>query len=164
MRDAFVQATERALRLDFDLVEIHSAHGYLLHQFLSPISNRRNDAYGGDLEGRLRFPLEVFEAVRAAWPRDRALGLRLSATDWVPGGWDIEESVVYAEALKARGCDFIVASSGGSSPAQEIEAGPAIRPASPPRSGAKRESRPWRSARSASRARPRPSCAAARRT
>ena len=124
IKQAFVQATERALRLDFDLIEVHSAHGYLLHQFLSPISNRRNDAYGGDLAGRLRFPLEVFEAVRAAWPRERALGLRLSATDWVPGGWDIEGSVAYAEALKARGCDFIVASSGGSSPAQEIDTGP----------------------------------------
>ncbi len=123
-KQAFVQATERALRLDFDLIEIHCAHGYLLHQFLSPISNRRNDAYGGDLAGRLRFPLEVFEAVRAAWPRERALGLRLSATDWVPGGWDIEGSVAYAAALKARGCDYIVASSGGSSPAQEIESGP----------------------------------------
>jgi 2,4-dienoyl-CoA reductase-like NADH-dependent reductase (Old Yellow Enzyme family) len=124
IKQAFVAATERALRLDFDLIEIHSAHGYLLHQFLSPISNRRNDAYGGDLAGRLRFPLEVFEAVRAAWPRERALGLRLSATDWVPGGWDVAGSVAYAEALKARGCDFIVASSGGSSPDQEIQAGP----------------------------------------
>jgi len=124
VRDAFVQATERALRLDFDLVEIHSAHGYLLHQFLSPLGNRRNDAYGGDLESRLRFPLEVFEAVRAAWPSERALGVRISATDWVPGGWDLDDSVAYAKALKARGCDFIDVSSGGMSPAQEIDAGP----------------------------------------
>ena len=124
VRDAFVQATERALRLDVDLVEIHSAHGYLLHQFLSPLGNRRNDAYGGDLESRLRFPLEVFEAVRAAWPRERALGVRISATDWVPGGWDLDDSVAYAKALKARGCDFIDVSSGGMSPAQEIDAGP----------------------------------------
>ncbi len=124
IKAAFAQASERALRLGFDLIEIHSAHGYLLHQFLSPLSNRRNDEYGGALENRLRFPLEVFEAVRAAWPRERALGVRVSATDWVAGGWDVEGTVAYAQGLKARGCDFIDVSSGGSSPAQEIDAGP----------------------------------------
>ena len=124
IKQAFVRATERALRLDFDLIEIHSAHGYLLHQFLSPLGNRRNDAYGGDLESRLRFPLEVFEAVRAAWPRERALGVRVSATDWIAGGWDLDDTVAYAKALAARGCDFIDVSSGGMSPAQEIDAGP----------------------------------------
>jgi NADPH2 dehydrogenase len=121
---AFVAAAERALRLDIDLIEIHSAHGYLLHQFLSPLSNRRTDAYGGALEGRLRFPLEVFEAVRAVWPSDRPLGVRLSATDWVEGGWDLESSIAYVAALQERGCDFVDVSSGGLSPAQEIAAGP----------------------------------------
>ena len=124
VRTAFAQATERAARIGIDIIEIHSAHGYLLHQFLSPISNQRNDAYGGDLEGRMRFPLEVFEAVRAAWPADKPLGVRFSATDWVDGGWDLESSIAYAQALKARGCDFFDVSSGGTSPAQKIDAGP----------------------------------------
>ncbi len=124
VKTAFVAATERALRLDFDTVEIHSAHGYLLHQFLSPLCNRRDDAYGGSLENRLRFPLEVFDAVRAVWPEDRPLGVRYSATDWIEGGWDLEQSTAYALALKARGCDYIDVSSGGLAPAQAIDAGP----------------------------------------
>ncbi len=124
VRDAFVQATRRAARLDFDAVEIHSAHGYLLHQFLSPLSNRRDDAYGGSIENRMRFPLEVFDAVRAVWPSDRPLGVRFSATDWVEGsGWDLEAAIAYAQALKQRGCDFVDVSSGGNSPAQRIQAG-----------------------------------------
>jgi len=125
IKDAFVQATQRALRLDYDLIEIHSAHGYLLHQFLSPISNRRDDAYGGSLENRMRFPLEVFDTVRAEWPEDRPLGVRFSATDWVEGsGWDLEDAVIYSQALEARGCDFVDVSSGGNSPEQKIQVGP----------------------------------------
>ena len=125
VRDAFVAATERSLRLDFDVIEIHSAHGYLLHQFLSPISNKREDRYGGSLENRMRFPLEIFEAVREAWPDDRPLGVRFSATDWVEGsGWHVPEAIEYARALHARGCDFVDVSSGGNSPLQEIRVGP----------------------------------------
>ncbi len=120
----FVAAAERAARLGFDLAELHSAHGYLLHQFLSPISNRRTDEYGGGLEQRLRFPLEVFEAVRRVWPEDRPLGVRLSATDWVEGGWTMEDTVALARALKALGCDFVDVSSGGLDPRQKIPLGP----------------------------------------
>jgi 2,4-dienoyl-CoA reductase-like NADH-dependent reductase (Old Yellow Enzyme family) len=124
VRGAFAAAAERALRLDLDAIEIHSAHGYLLHEFLSPLSNRRNDAYGGPLESRMRFPLEVFEAVRAVWPEDRPLGVRLSATDWIEGGWYVESSVRYATALLERGCDFIDVSSGGLAPEQKIVSAP----------------------------------------
>ena len=123
VRDGFVQATRRAVRLGFDIIEIHSAHGYLLHTFLSPLSNRRDDAYGGSLENRMRYPLEVFDAVRAEWPEDKPLGVRFSASDWIEGGWDLEGSIAYAQALKARGCDFVDVSSGGLSPDQEIVAG-----------------------------------------
>jgi 2,4-dienoyl-CoA reductase-like NADH-dependent reductase (Old Yellow Enzyme family) len=124
VKDAFVQATRRAERLGFDLMEIHSAHGYLMHQFLSPLSNRRDDDHGGSLANRMRFPLAVFEAVRATWPEDKPLGVRFSATDWVEGGWSVEDSIAYAKALEARGCDFIHVSSGGNSPAQKIAVGP----------------------------------------
>jgi len=120
VRDAFVQATRRATRLGFDAIELHAAHGYLLHQFLSPVSNRRTDDWGGPLAHRMRFPLEVFEAVRAEWPADRPLGVRISATDWVEGGWDLDQSVAFAQALAERGCDWIDVSSGGVSPAQRI--------------------------------------------
>ncbi len=124
IRDAFVGAARRASRLGFDAVELHSAHGYLLHEFLSPISNRREDEYGGPRENRMRFPLEVFEGVRAVWPEDKPLGVRISSTDWVEGGWDIEDSVAYARELKRRGCDWIDCSSGGVSPQQKIPLGP----------------------------------------
>jgi 2,4-dienoyl-CoA reductase-like NADH-dependent reductase (Old Yellow Enzyme family) len=123
-RDAFVAAAVRAQRIGFDLIELHAAHGYLLHQFLSPLSNRRTDAYGGSLENRLRFPLEVFDAVRAAWPADKPLGIRVSATDWVDGGWTVEDTIVLARALEARGCDFFHVSSGGNTPDAAIPAGP----------------------------------------
>ena len=113
LRNAFVATAQRAVRLGFDAAELHGAHGYLLHAFLSPLSNQRTDGYGGDFEGRTRFPLEVFDAVRAVWPTDRPLGFRLSASDWIEGGWTIEESVAFAKLLKQRGCDFIDASSGG---------------------------------------------------
>lgn len=120
----FVSATERAARLGFDTVELHSAHGYLMHQFLSPISNRRNDGYGGTLEGRMRFPLEVFEATRAVWPDDRPLGVRVSATDWIEGGWTLEDTISYARELKGLGCDYIDVSSGGLDPRQQVTPGP----------------------------------------
>jgi 2,4-dienoyl-CoA reductase-like NADH-dependent reductase (Old Yellow Enzyme family) len=124
IRAAFVEAARRAYRLGLDVIELHAAHGYLLHEFLSPISNQRSDHYGGCLENRMRFPLEVFDAMRAALPAGFPLGVRISATDWVEGGWDLAQSLVLAQALKARGCDFIDVSSGGSSPQQKIPLGP----------------------------------------
>jgi 2,4-dienoyl-CoA reductase-like NADH-dependent reductase (Old Yellow Enzyme family) len=120
----FAQSAVRAARAGCDVIELHGAHGYLIHQFLSPITNRRGDAYGGSLDNRMRFGLEVFDAVRAVWPDDRPLGIRISATDWVPGGWDLESSIVFAKKLDAMGCDFIDVSSGGLSPDQKIETGP----------------------------------------
>ncbi len=124
VRSAFEQAAERASRLGFDVLEIHSAHGYLLHQFLSPITNKRIDKYGGSLENRMRFPLEVFEAVRAVCPDHIPVGVRFSATDWIKGGWDLENSKAYAAALAERGCDFFDVSSGGTAPEQNIQSGP----------------------------------------
>ena len=121
---AFVDAALRAHRLGLDAIELHAAHGYLLHQFLSPISNVRSDAYGGSLENRMRFPLQVFEAVRAALPAATPLGVRLSATDWVDGGWDPAQSLVFARALQSRGLSFLHVSSGGVSPQQKIPIGP----------------------------------------
>jgi 2,4-dienoyl-CoA reductase-like NADH-dependent reductase (Old Yellow Enzyme family) len=120
----FVDATARALRLGIDAIELHMAHGYLLHEFLSPLSNRRNDAYGGSFEKRIRFPLEVFAAVRELWPQSRPVGVRISATDWVDGGWTIDDSVALAQRLLKLGCDWIDVSSGGISPAQKIPLGP----------------------------------------
>lgn len=124
VKEEFVSATARAARIGFDLAELHCAHGYLLHQYLSPLSNQRCDEYGGKLENRMRFPLEVFAAVRAAWPEDKPLGVRISATDWIDGGWDLESSVVFAKALKSLGCDFIDVSSGALDPRQRIPLGP----------------------------------------
>ena len=124
LRSAFVSAARRAARLGIDGIEIHAAHGYLLHQFLSPLANRRNDEYGGSLENRMRFPLEVFDAVREAFPAERPVWARVSATDWVPGGWDIDGTVTLSHALKARSCAAIHVSSGGVSPQQVIKLGP----------------------------------------
>ena len=124
VRDAFAASAQRAKRAGIDALELHMAHGYLLHEFLSPIANRRTDRYGGDFEGRIRFPLEVFDAVRAVWPEERPLGVRLSCTDWVEGGWTIEQSVEFSRRLSARGVDWIDASSGGVSHAQQIPLGP----------------------------------------
>jgi 2,4-dienoyl-CoA reductase-like NADH-dependent reductase (Old Yellow Enzyme family) len=124
IRGAFAQAAGRAARLGLDYLEIHAAHGYLLHQFLSPLTNRRDDAYGGSPENRMRFPLECFDAAREVFPEDRPVSVRLSATDWIEGGWDLEQSVAFATALKARGCDAIHVSSGGLRQDQRIEAGP----------------------------------------
>jgi 2,4-dienoyl-CoA reductase-like NADH-dependent reductase (Old Yellow Enzyme family) len=124
IRDGFVDAARRAHALGLDGIELHGAHGYLLHQFLSPLANRRTDDYGGSLENRMRYPLEVFAAVRAAVPREMAVGMRLSATDWVEGGWEIEQSVRFSRELERLGCDFVHVSSGGVSPAQKIPVAP----------------------------------------
>ncbi|MEO8527061.1 MAG: oxidoreductase, partial [Caldimonas sp.] len=113
IRDDFARAAQRADRLGLDGLELHAAHGYLMHQFLSPIANKRDDAYGGSLENRMRFPLEIFEVVRAAFPAGKPVWARISATDWVAGGWDIEGTVALSQALKARGCAAIHVSSGG---------------------------------------------------
>jgi 2,4-dienoyl-CoA reductase-like NADH-dependent reductase (Old Yellow Enzyme family) len=124
VRDAFAASAVRAARIGIDAVQLHGAHGYLIHQFLSPLSNRRDDEYGGSLENRMRFPLELFDAVRAAFPADRAVTMRVSGTDWVKGGWDIEQTIAFAERLEARGCAAIHVSSGGLHPAQQIPVGP----------------------------------------
>jgi 2,4-dienoyl-CoA reductase-like NADH-dependent reductase (Old Yellow Enzyme family) len=124
IRAAFVDAAKRAVRLGLDTIQLHSAHGYLLHQFLSPLANHRDDEYGGTLENRLRFPLEVFDAVREVVPARTGLTVRVSGTDWVEGGWTIEQTIAYAKALEARGCVAIHISSGGLSPAQKIPLGP----------------------------------------
>ncbi len=124
VRDAFVATAKRAERLGLDGLEVHCAHGYLLHQFLSPISNKRTDQYGGSLQNRMRYPLEVFDAVRAAFPKTKPVGIKVSATDWVDGGWDIAQTIEFAHHLKKRGVDWIDASSGGVSPLQKIPLGP----------------------------------------
>lgn len=124
VKDEFVAAAARAARLGFDVIELHMAHGYLLHEFLSPISNQRDDAYGGSSENRMRYPLEVFEAVRVTLPAGTPLGVRVSATDWVDGGWTPAETVALAKRLKALGCDFVDVSSGGLDPRQKVPLGP----------------------------------------
>jgi 2,4-dienoyl-CoA reductase-like NADH-dependent reductase (Old Yellow Enzyme family) len=120
----FAEATRRARRIGFDAIELHAAHGYLMHEFLSPLSNLREDHYGGSLPNRMRFPLEVFAAVRAEWPGDKPLGVRVSCTDWADGGWDIEQTIVFARELKKLGCDWIDASSGGVVKNQAIPVAP----------------------------------------
>ena len=140
IRQAFVDAAVRAQRLGLDAMELHAAHGYLLHQFLSPLSNQRTDAYGGSLDNRMRLTLEVFDAMQAALPPGFPVGVRISGTDWMPNGWDIEQSIVLARALQERGCAFLHVSSGGLHPAQQIPTGPgyqvplahALRQALPP--------------------------------
>jgi NADPH2 dehydrogenase len=124
VREAFVEATRRAERLGIDAIEVHGAHGYLLHQFLSPISNKRTDQYGGSLENRMRYPLEVFDAVRAAFPDNKPVGIRVSSTDWVEGGWDLAQTIEFVKQLKRRGVAWIDASSGGVSGLQKIPLGP----------------------------------------
>jgi 2,4-dienoyl-CoA reductase-like NADH-dependent reductase (Old Yellow Enzyme family) len=124
IRDSFAAAAQRAARLGIDAIQIHGAHGYLLHQFLSPLSNRREDDYGGSLENRMRLPLEVYDAVRAAFPAERPVTVRVSGTDWAEGGWDIAETIELAKALEARGCAAFHVSSGGLTPAQQIPVGP----------------------------------------
>lgn len=124
IKNAFAETAKRAARLGFDGIEVHSAHGYLLHEFLSPISNQRTDEYGGSLENRMRFPLEIFDAVRAAFPAEKPVGVRVSASDWIEGGWDIQQTIAYTKELKKRGADWLDASSGGVSPKQQIKLGP----------------------------------------
>ena len=121
---AFVQAARRAFTAGFDLVEIHAAHGYLLHQFLSPLSNLRTDAYGGSFQGRVRLVLEVVDAVRAEWPAHLPLFVRISATDWAEGGWTLDESVQLAGLLREHGADLVDVSSGGLVPNARIPVGP----------------------------------------
>ena len=120
----FAEAAARAHRLGVDALEIHAAHGYLLHEFLSPVANHRTDRYGGSFTNRARVVLEVVDAVRDAWPDDKPLSVRLSATDWLPEGWDIDECVELAKLLGEHGVDMIDCSSGGISPAQQIVLGP----------------------------------------
>lgn len=120
----FANAARRALTAGFKVVELHMAHGYLCHQFLSPLSNRRTDAYGGSLENRMRFPLEVARAVRGAWPDGLPLFVRISATDWAEGGWSVDESVELARLLKQVGVDLVDCSSGGAVPHARVPVGP----------------------------------------
>ena len=136
----FVRTTERAQRLGLDAIELHSAHGYLLHEFLSPVANHRTDEYGGSFENRIRLPLRVYDAVRAAWPAEKPLGVRISTTDWLENEsvsassgnadfdsastWTPPQSVALAKRLKAAACDWIDCSSGGVSPKQQIKIGP----------------------------------------
>jgi 2,4-dienoyl-CoA reductase-like NADH-dependent reductase (Old Yellow Enzyme family) len=124
IRDAFVSAAKRAERLGIDALELHGAHGYLLHQFLSPIANKRTDQYGGSLQNRMRYPLEVFDAIRAVFPASKPIGVKVSASDWVEGGWDLPQTIEFAQELKKRGVDWIDASSGGVSPLQKIPLSP----------------------------------------
>lgn len=125
LRASFVATAIRADRLGFDAIELHAAHGYLLHQFLSPVANQRTDQYGGPLENRMRFPLELVAALRAAWPAHKPLGVRLSATDWIEGsGWGVPESTEFARRCAALGVDWIDVSSAGISPRQNIALGP----------------------------------------
>ena len=120
--DDHVASVLRAERIGFDLVEMHGGHGYLIHQFLSPLSNQRTDQYGGSLENRMRFPLECFKAMRAAWPEGKPMGIRISAEDWVEGGFTTDEAVEVAKALKAIGCDYVCVSTGGLDARQQLPA------------------------------------------
>lgn len=120
----FVQGTKNALAAGFEVVEIHAAHGYLLHEFLSPLSNQRKDEYGGSLENRMRFPLKVAKLVRETWPKHLPVFVRISATDWADGGWNLEESVHFAKELKTLGIDLVDCSSGGLVPNAKIPVAP----------------------------------------
>lgn len=124
IKQAFIDSAIRADRLGLDLIEVHAAHGYLLHQFLSPLSNQRGDEYGGSLENRLRLTLEIFREVRRVFPAHKPVGVRISATDWVEGGWDLSQSIALSKALAEAGCAYIHVSSGGLSPQQKIGVGP----------------------------------------
>jgi 2,4-dienoyl-CoA reductase-like NADH-dependent reductase (Old Yellow Enzyme family) len=122
--EAFVATAQRAARLGVDGLELHAAHGYLLHEFLSPISNQRTDEYGGSLENRMRFPLEVFRAVREVFPQEKPIGVKITGSDWMDGGIDIIEAIAFTNELKALGVDWVDVSSGGISPLQKITVGP----------------------------------------
>jgi 2,4-dienoyl-CoA reductase-like NADH-dependent reductase (Old Yellow Enzyme family) len=121
---AFASAARRARAAGFRAVEVHAAHGYLLHQFLSPLSNQRTDRYGGSFENRARFPLAVLAAVRQEWPQELPVLVRISATDWMPGGWDVAEAVELCRRLRELGVDLVDTSSGGLSAAAQVPAGP----------------------------------------
>lgn len=123
IKQAFVESAKRAVRLGIDAIELHAAHGYLLHQFLSPLSNQRDDSYGGSIENRIRYPLEILDAVKAVVPENMPVFARVSASDLVDGGLDVEQSIVFAKALEAAGCAAIHVSSGGNSPAQKLSVG-----------------------------------------
>ena len=120
----FRRAAERSLDAGFAVAEVHAAHGYLLHEFLSPLSNERSDGYGGSLANRMRFPLAVSRAVREVWPADKPVFVRISASDWKAGGWDLDQSIAFARELKAIGIDLIDVSSGGNAADQQITLGP----------------------------------------
>ena len=122
--DAFKQAAIRAVKVGYDVIEIHSAHGYLIHEFLSPLTNQRNDDYGGSFENRTRFLLEVIKSVKEAWPESKPLFVRISASDWTDGGWTIDDSIKLGTLLKQNGVDLIDCSSGGLVPHQKISIGP----------------------------------------
>lgn len=124
LKTRFVEAAVRVRDIGMDWVELHCAHGYLLNQFLSPLSNARTDAYGGDLENRMKYPLEIFSEIRRVWPADRILGVRISAVDWVAGGWTMSDSVAFSRRLKELGCDYVTCSSGGVDPGQKIDVRP----------------------------------------
>lgn len=124
VREAFRDATKRSVEAGFRVIEVHGAHGYLLHQFLSPLINHRSDEYGGSLENRMRFPLEIVEIVRDAWPAELPIFVRISATDWVDGGWDLAQSVEFAKECKKLGIEVIDCSSGGAVMGAEIPLGP----------------------------------------
>jgi 2,4-dienoyl-CoA reductase-like NADH-dependent reductase (Old Yellow Enzyme family) len=124
VRDAFVAAARRAARIGFDFIEMHSTHGYLLSEFLSPLANKREDEYGGSLENRMRFPLEVMRAVRAAWPAEKVLGAKISGTDFAEGGWTADDAVAYAAALKNCGVDYVTVSGGGVVHDQKVPTSP----------------------------------------
>lgn len=120
----FVDAAKRAHSVGFDLIEVHAAHGYLLHEFLSPLANHRTDGYGGDVQNRMRLTLEIFDAVRNAFPADKPVGIRISGSDWAEGGWNLDESVALAQVLDKRGCSFIHVSGGGLTPDQKLAPAP----------------------------------------
>ena len=143
--EAFGQAAQRALQAGAKVVEIHAAHGYLLHSFLSPLSNQRADDYGGSFSNRIRFLGETVASVRRVWPEEYPLFVRISSTDWTDSGWSGDDSVALAKKLKSLGVDLIDCSSGGNVPNTKIPAGPGYQYHSPRKSGGKRRSRlvPW---------------------
>jgi 2,4-dienoyl-CoA reductase-like NADH-dependent reductase (Old Yellow Enzyme family) len=121
---AFVHAAQRAQRVGLDAIELHASHGYLVHQFLSPLTNARKDSYGGSLENRMRFPLETARALRDAWPKERCLGARITGSDWIEGGFEIDETIAFARELKTIGFDYVCVTSGGLVPQARIAVGP----------------------------------------
>jgi 2,4-dienoyl-CoA reductase-like NADH-dependent reductase (Old Yellow Enzyme family) len=124
VKEAFITSARRAARIGVDFLELHSTHGYLLSEFLSPLANQREDEYGGSLANRMRFPLEVFSELREAWPAEKPIGAKISGTDFAPGGWTVEDAVVYARELKSRGCAYVTVSGGGVVLDAKVPAGP----------------------------------------